>query len=108
MIIYTTDTQVGQNNRDAQAAPFGRASQMTWVLEAVWQASDGIPHARLFNKQDRLRMKTMSISVLKDRPHSSLGYRPPAPEAILPRPAVQPYATLQPAQQGDNPRQNLS
>ena len=42
------------------------------------------------------------------RPHSSLGYRPPAPEAILPRPAVQAYATLQPAQQGINPRRTLS
>lgn len=42
------------------------------------------------------------------RPHSSLGYRPPAPEAVLPRPAVQAYATLQPAQQGCNPRQTLS
>lgn len=42
------------------------------------------------------------------RPHSSLGYRPPAPEAILPRPAVQAYATLQPEQQGCNPRQTLS
>ena len=42
------------------------------------------------------------------RPHSSLGYRPPAPQAILPRPAVQAYATLQPAQQGCNPRQTLS
>ena len=42
------------------------------------------------------------------RPHSSLGYRPPAPQAILPRPAVQAYATLQPVQQGCNPRQTLS
>jgi len=42
------------------------------------------------------------------RPHSSLGYRPPAPEAILPRPAVQAYATLQPAQLGINPRRTLS
>jgi len=42
------------------------------------------------------------------RPHSSLGYRPPAPEAILPSPAVQTYATLQPAQQGINQRQILS
>ena len=42
------------------------------------------------------------------RPHSSLGYRPPAPEAILPRPAVQAYATLQPEQPGINPRQTLS
>ena len=42
------------------------------------------------------------------RPHSSLGYRPPAPQAILPRPAVQAYATLQPTQQGCNTRQTLS
>ncbi len=42
------------------------------------------------------------------RPHSSLGYKPPVPEAILPRPAVPAYATLQPRQQGINPRQTLS
>ena len=40
------------------------------------------------------------------RPHSSLGYRPPAPEAILPRPAVQAYATLQPGQAGHKPAPN--
>ena len=33
------------------------------------------------------------------RPHSSLGYKPPAPKTILPRPAVLAYATLQPPQQ---------
>ena len=42
------------------------------------------------------------------RPHSSLGYKPPAPETILPRPAVQAYATLQPAQLGIKPRRTLS
>ena len=40
------------------------------------------------------------------RPHSSLGYRPPAPQTILPRPAGLPYATLQAAQQGDQNRRN--
>ncbi|MBX6747147.1 MAG: transposase, partial [Acetobacteraceae bacterium] len=34
------------------------------------------------------------------RPHSALGYRPPAPEAILPRPAGPAYATLRHAQPG--------
>jgi transposase InsO family protein len=34
------------------------------------------------------------------RPHSSLGYRPPAPEAVLPRPAGPAYATLRHAQPG--------
>jgi transposase InsO family protein len=34
------------------------------------------------------------------RPHSSLGYRPPAPEAMLPRPAGPAYATLRHAQPG--------
>ena len=29
------------------------------------------------------------------RPHSALGYRPPAPQTILPKPCVMPYATLQ-------------
>ena len=29
------------------------------------------------------------------RPHSSLGYRPPAPQTILPKPCVMPYATLE-------------
>ena len=42
------------------------------------------------------------------RPHSSLGYKPPASETILPRPAVQAYATLQPAQLGIKPRRTLS
>jgi transposase InsO family protein len=34
------------------------------------------------------------------RPHSSLGYRPPTPEAVLPRPAGPAYATLRHAQPG--------
>jgi len=42
------------------------------------------------------------------RPHSSLGYRPPAPETFLPRPSVQPYATLRPEQKGINMCQTLS
>ncbi|MBT3360879.1 MAG: transposase [Rhodospirillales bacterium] len=42
------------------------------------------------------------------RPHSSLGYAPPAPETILPRPAARDFATLRPVQQGDQPRQTLT
>ena len=42
------------------------------------------------------------------RPHSSLGYKPPAPEAILPRPAGLPYATLRAAQQGDHNHRTLT
>jgi len=42
------------------------------------------------------------------RPHSSLGYKPPAPEDILPRPAGLPYATLRSAQQGDHNRRTLT
>ena len=42
------------------------------------------------------------------RPHSSLGYRPPAPEAILPRPAGLPYATLRSVQQDDHNRRDLT
>ena len=32
------------------------------------------------------------------RPHSSLGYRPPAPETILPPASALPYAALRPDQ----------
>lgn len=42
------------------------------------------------------------------RPHSSLGYRPPAPETILPRPAVPSYAMLRSSPQGDPTGQSLS
>lgn len=42
------------------------------------------------------------------RPHSSLGYRPPAPETILPRPVTSIYATLRSSQQGDQTGQSLS
>ena len=42
------------------------------------------------------------------RPHSSLSYRPPAPETILPRPVTSIYATLRSSQQGDQTGQTLS
>ena len=35
------------------------------------------------------------------RPHSALGYKPPTPEAILPRPDPSPYATLLPMRRYD-------
>lgn len=40
------------------------------------------------------------------RPHSSIGYLPPAPQAILPRSAGLPYASLRSAHQGDHDRRN--
>ena len=42
------------------------------------------------------------------RPHSSLNYRPPAPETILPRPATPIYATLRSPLQDDQTGQSLS
>lgn len=42
------------------------------------------------------------------RPHSALGYRPPAPQTILPRPVLPTYATLRPTQQGDHSRRSLT
>lgn len=42
------------------------------------------------------------------RPHSSLGYQPPAPEAILPRPDGLPYAALRSVHQGDHHRRSLT
>lgn len=40
------------------------------------------------------------------RPHSSLGYQPPAPETILPRPAGLTYAALRSVHQDDHVRRN--
>ena len=42
------------------------------------------------------------------RPHSSLGYKPPAPKTFLPRPDILTYATLQSPYQDDNNRQKLT
>ena len=42
------------------------------------------------------------------RPHSSLGYKPPAPETILPRPDGLPYTAFRSAHQGDHNRQTLT
>ena len=42
------------------------------------------------------------------RPHSSLGYRPPAPETILPHPAVLAYTTFQPSQQDGKSAKSLT
>lgn len=40
------------------------------------------------------------------RPHSSLGYQPPAPQTILPRPAGLTYAALRSVHQDDHVRRN--
>ena len=42
------------------------------------------------------------------RPHSSLGYRPPAPETILPPASILAYAPLQPVQTLANARRILT
>jgi transposase InsO family protein len=42
------------------------------------------------------------------RPHSSLGYRPPAPETVLSPASVLAYATLRPAQMLANERRALT
>lgn len=42
------------------------------------------------------------------RPHSSLGYRPPAPETVLPPASILAYATLQPVQRLANQRRILT
>ncbi|GLQ22113.1 transposase [Algimonas porphyrae] len=42
------------------------------------------------------------------RPHSSLGYQPPAPKTVLPRPVGLPYTAFRSAQQGDHNRQALT
>ena len=42
------------------------------------------------------------------RPHSSLGYQPPAPKTVLPRPSGPTYTPLRSTQMGDHNRQALT
>ncbi len=42
------------------------------------------------------------------RPHSSLGYKPPAPETVLPRPVGLSYTAFRSVQQGDHNHQTLT
>jgi putative transposase len=79
------------------------------------ESFNGKPRDELLNTEIFYTLKEAKVLIERwrqhyntIRPHSSLGYRPPAPEAILPRPVFQAYATLQPAQQGINPRRTLS
>ena len=60
-----------------------------------------------FSESKKLAMEAFGAQVLVERwrrhyntvrPHSSLGYRPPAPETILPPAYGLPYAPLRPAQ----------
>lgn len=57
--------------------------------------------AQLLTERWRVHFNTI-------RPHSSLGYKPPTPETILPRLPALPYGTLRSSQEGDhNARSNL-
>ncbi len=67
----------------------------------------GIPGTGYFiddvNRNTSSRCKPNRCTI---RPHSSLGYKPPAPTTTLPRTAGLPYSKLQPAQMGHHNRRN--
>jgi len=72
------------------------------LLEAARKHWDGLRgEAKVLIEQWRRHYNTI-------RPHSSLGYRPPAPAAILPDTNVPDYAVPPPPHGGWQPRQTLS
>ena len=60
-----------------------------------------LEEAKVLVEQWRLHYNTAG-------PHSSLTYRPPAPDTILPRPLTSIYATLRSLQQGEQTDETLS
>jgi len=54
----------------------------------------------LWLKEAEVLIERSRCHYIISRRHSALGYRPPAPQAILPRPVGRAYAVLRPAQPG--------
>jgi hypothetical protein len=59
--------EVGQRYRDARITAFGARLRTIWVVDRVWQRSDGIEYVRLVQEDDRGRSKTIAASALSDR-----------------------------------------
>ena len=59
-------------------------------------------------KEAKILTKRWRHHYITIRPHSSVGYRPPDPETILPRPVGLSFTALRSAQQGGHNRQTLT
>jgi hypothetical protein len=56
----------GQRYRDVSPGRFG-ALGTEWIVDAIFQGTDGIQHALLVNPSDLTQQKTLAVDVLGDR-----------------------------------------
>jgi len=56
----------GQRYQDVHSGLFG-ASGTEWIVEAVFEGTDGVQYAQLVCASDFAQRKTLSVHVLNDR-----------------------------------------
>ena len=56
----------GQRYRDLSPGRFG-ALGTEWIVDAIFQGTDGIQYAQLVNAADLTQQKTLAVDVLGDR-----------------------------------------
>jgi hypothetical protein len=56
----------GQRYRDLSAGRFGVLGT-EWIVDAIFQGTDGIQYAQLVNAGDLTQQKTLAVDVLNDR-----------------------------------------
>jgi hypothetical protein len=56
----------GQRYRDLSPGRFG-ALGTEWIVDAIFQGTDGIQYAQLVNASDLTQRKTLAVDVLGDR-----------------------------------------
>ena len=56
----------GQRYRDLSSSRFGVLGT-EWIVDAIFQGTDGIQYAQLVNAADLTQQKTLAVDVLKDR-----------------------------------------
>jgi len=57
----------GQRYRDAAMTAFGTPSRTVWVVDDLWQESDGLAYVRLVNEASPTRTKTLSLAVFANQ-----------------------------------------
>jgi hypothetical protein len=56
----------GQRYRDLSTGRFGVLGT-EWIVDAIFQGTDGIQYAQLVNAGDLTQQKTLAVDVLNDR-----------------------------------------
>ena len=94
MLTWAEDNQIAWHF----IAP-GKPMQNGFCESFNGRMRDELLNETLFFGLDHARAKIADLvgDYNGQRPHSSLGYRPPAPETILPPESALPYAALRPA-----------